>query len=337
MQFIGKIDNILRFVNSLPNRPRELFLQNPALLQALLKEYSIDIWFTVEGTAAIGTRSQVLDGDLLSAATGTIVVPQSALLPADVPAGLPQRGVDFGLDGIATPRDPDLARKVLYFSTEILYDGEKTSFTDGDMLRLADGIEKTNLDLIKPFHPAADFLGLDALSLGSSPGVPKDPNIQKLCGDQRFVSEFDGGLVPINGAGSGLYQGVFTDDPRGQPCGLYRARGRLRAAGRRRDEVPHRVSARRRCGAPCGGRSRHARYPHPLAAGCAAALLAGRLLDSARGQHLRAAPRDRQPRLDERQRLVQGVRWHPHRLRQPQPAAGRLGHQQQPGPGLGSA
>ena len=106
VQFMGKIENIMRFVNTLPNHPREQFLQNPGMLQTLLKEYSIDIWFTVEGTAAIGTRSQVLDGDLLSAATGTIVVPQSALLPGDVPAGLLQRGVDFGLDAVVGPRDP---------------------------------------------------------------------------------------------------------------------------------------------------------------------------------------------------------------------------------------
>ncbi len=219
VQFIGKMTDILRFVNTLPNHPREQFIQNPGLLQSLLKEFSIDIWFTVEGTAAIGTKSQVLDGDLLSAATGTIIFPQSALLPADVPAGLPQRGVDFGLDAIATPRDRDLALKALWFSTEILYDG-KTSFTDGDVLNLGDGIARTNWDLIKAFNPSASFLGLDALAIGV-PEVTKDPNIQKLCGDQRFVSEFDGGLVPIGGSGTGLYQGVFTADPRGQPCGLY--------------------------------------------------------------------------------------------------------------------
>lgn len=220
VQFIGKIDNILRFVNSLPNHPREQFLRNPGLLQALLREYNIDIWFSVEGTAFIRAPAQVLDGDLLSAATGTIVFSQAALLPADVPAGLPQRGVDFGLDAVATPRDPDLARKMLSFSTEILYQGEKRSFTDGDVLLLNDGILRANWDLIQPFHPAADFLGLDALSVGSIE-PPKEPNIQKLCGDQRFVSEFNGGLTPINGGGTGLYQGVFTADPRGQPCGLY--------------------------------------------------------------------------------------------------------------------
>lgn len=219
VQFTGDIANIIKFVNTLPNHPYEQFVQNPGLLAGLLKEFNIDIWFTVEGTAAIGTRSQVLDGDLLSAATGTIVIPQSALLPATVPAGLLQRGVDFGLDGVASPRDPEQARKTLYFSTEILFDA-KPSFTDGDVLRLGNGIERSNWDLIQPFHPFADFLGLDALSLGSAK-PPADPNIQKLCGDQRFVAEFDGGLTPINGGGTGLYRGVFTADPRGQPCGLY--------------------------------------------------------------------------------------------------------------------
>ena len=220
VQFVGDITNIIKFVNGLPNHPRDEFVRNPGLLASLLKEFNIDIWFTVEGTAAIGTKSQVLDGDLLSAATGTIVVPQSGLLPAGVPAGLPDRGVDFGLDGVASQRDPKAALETLFFSTEILFDDAKASFTDGDVLRLGDGIERTNWDLIQPFHPLADFLGLDALSLGAAQ-PPKDPNIQKLCGDQRFVSEFDGGLVPINGIGTGLYHGTFTSDPRGQPCGLY--------------------------------------------------------------------------------------------------------------------
>ncbi len=220
VQFTGDLANIMKFVSVLPNHPRDEFVRNPGLLAALLKEFNIDIWFTVEGTAAIGTKSQVLDGDLLSAATGTIVIPQAALLPATVPAGLPNRGMDFGLDGVASPRDPKEALETLYFSTEILYGDGTPAFTDGDVLRLGNGIERTNWDLIQPFHPLADFLGLDALSLGRGE-PPKDPNIQKLCGDQRFVAEFNGGLTPINGGGTGLYQGVFTSDPRGQPCGLF--------------------------------------------------------------------------------------------------------------------
>ncbi len=232
VQFIGKIEYILNFVSSLSQYPRDKFLQDPGLLQTLLNQNKIDIWFTVEGTAAIGTHGQVLDGDLLSAATGTIVVSQAALLPANVPAGLPVRRVDFGLDGVMTPRDPDLALQALRFSTEILYNGE-TSFTDGDILLLGDGVVTTNSALIQPFHPVADFLGLDALSGPDvPPPPPNDPNIQRLCGTERYVGEFDGGLAPINGGGTGLYQGPTgpfngpandptTHDPRGQPCGNF--------------------------------------------------------------------------------------------------------------------
>ena len=143
-----------------------------------------------------------------------------------MPAGLPVRGVDFGLDGVRTPRDPDQALTALHFSTEILYNGE-TSFTDGDILLLGDGIVTTNSVLIQPFHPAADFLGLDALSLGVDvpPPPTKDPNIQRLCGAQRSVSEFDGGLAPINGGGTGLYQGPFGDftGPAFDPTPMIRA------------------------------------------------------------------------------------------------------------------
>lgn len=235
VQFIGKIEYILNFVNGLSDYPRDKFLQDPGLLQTLLNQNKIDIWFTIEGTAAIGTHGQVLDGDLLSAATGTIIVSQAALLPANVPAGLPVRGVDFGLDGVMTPRDPDLALQALRFSTEILYNGE-TSFTDGDILLLGDGVVTTNSALIQSFHPAADFLGLDALSRGVVPPPPPNaPNIQKLCGAHRSVGEFDGGLSPIDGGGTGLYQGPYggsdnfngpvndpaLHDPRGQPCGSY--------------------------------------------------------------------------------------------------------------------
>ena len=129
VQFIGTIENILNFVNGLSQYPRDKFLQDPGLLQTLLNQNKIDIWFTVEGTAAIGTHGQVLDGDLLSAATGTIIVSQAALLPANVPAGLPLRGVDFGLDGVMTPRDPAQALTALRFSTEILYNGGPPSRT----------------------------------------------------------------------------------------------------------------------------------------------------------------------------------------------------------------
>src|SRR5690606_32762148 len=49
-----------------------------------------------------------------------------------------------------------------------LYRGE-TSFTDGDVLSAGGGLVRTNTDLIQAFTPAADFLGLDALSLRMEP------------------------------------------------------------------------------------------------------------------------------------------------------------------------
>jgi hypothetical protein len=194
VQFVGELGQILKFVDELASIPRESFIQNPTLLRDLLNRFAIDIWFSVEGTAAIGTRSQVLDGDLLSAATGIIVAPQAALLPVDVPAGLPQRGVDFGLDGVAAPRNREQALNSLFFSTEILYAGDKTSFTDGDVLLRGDGVIVKNWELIKNFSPKADFLGLDALSLGPGPGTQACENqITDLGGLQVDVADINGG------------------------------------------------------------------------------------------------------------------------------------------------
>jgi hypothetical protein len=103
-----------------------------------------------------------LDGDLLSAATGAIVASNGNLLPGSVPSGIPDRGVDFGLDAVAGDREgiPEL----IAFSTEILFEGDPT-FTDGDVLLYGNGVVRANWDLIAPFEPKARFLGLDALSM----------------------------------------------------------------------------------------------------------------------------------------------------------------------------
>ncbi len=207
VQFIGEISNILGFAAVLPQYPREQLVKNPGQLRDLLVRYKIDIWFTIEGTAFVGTRSQVLDGDLLSAATGTIVAPQSALLPNSVPAGIPQRGVDFGLDGVVTPRQPEQARMLVAFSTEILYDGKELSFTDGDVLKMGDGISVKHWELIKNFHPAADFLGIDALSAGAATPESCENQITDLGGLQVDVAD-------INPAGRAEI-GTATDHPFG--------------------------------------------------------------------------------------------------------------------------
>ncbi len=89
-----------------------------------------------------------------------MVVHQADLLPVAVPAGLPARGVDFGLDAVAANRSG--AIQTIRFSTEILFRG-KPPFTDGDVLLKGNGVEVPNYDLIKAFEPRAKFLGLDAL------------------------------------------------------------------------------------------------------------------------------------------------------------------------------
>ena len=91
------------------------------------------------------------------------MIDQDIILPASVPAGIVQRGIDFGLDALTTTRTPD--RPSIRFSTEILYRGTQP-FTDGDILRAATGaVEVKHPDLVAPFEPYARFLGVDALHM----------------------------------------------------------------------------------------------------------------------------------------------------------------------------
>ena len=160
LQLIGSVSGIIGFLNRAAEISREAWLKNPAQLFTLLDTFKVNIWISTESTELRASTVSILDGDLLSVGTGTIVVHQADLLPAAVPAGLPARGVDFGLDAVAASRNGDI--RTLRFSTEILYRKEP-SFTDGDVLKKGDGIEVLNYDLIKSFEPKARFLGLDAL------------------------------------------------------------------------------------------------------------------------------------------------------------------------------
>jgi hypothetical protein len=129
----------------------------------MLKEYSIDLWFSIEGTAEMVGAPTILDGDLLSAANGTIIKRNGEWLAAPIPAGLPSRGVDFGLDAFGADcyGSMDWAR----FSTEILYkDVAGNTLTDGDVLAYGGGVLQVNWDLTAGFEPMTRMLGLDALS-----------------------------------------------------------------------------------------------------------------------------------------------------------------------------
>ena len=162
LQFIGAPENIIDFLNRAAEISREEWLKNPGLLFDLISTFKIDIWISTETTERQAAVFPILDGDLLSVGSGTIVVPQSALLPLAVPAGLPARGIDFGLDAVAVSRSGAIS--TLRFSTEILYRGKPT-FNDGDVLMKGNGVELSSYDLIKSFEPRARFLGLDALHI----------------------------------------------------------------------------------------------------------------------------------------------------------------------------
>jgi len=160
VHFVGTGDAILAFSEAATTISRDAWLRDPGKLSSELQRRGIDIWFSIEGTVLSAATVSIYDGDLLSAAHGSIVLRNADLLPNVVPAGLPNRGVDFGLDGFTASRATELQNG--RFSTEILYRGELT-FTDGDVLKVGDGIAIPDVDLYKPFEPEADFLGTDAL------------------------------------------------------------------------------------------------------------------------------------------------------------------------------
>ncbi len=169
VQFIGPPERIASFLAEAARQGRDFFLQRPEALAATLREAGLDIWFSTEGTVRRAGAPGFLDGDLLSVATGSIVASNDLLLPASVPAGIPNRGVDFGLDAVANDRSE--RRESVHFSTEILYQG-RMSFTDGDVLLINNGVVHTNQDLVQPCRPRASFLGLDAYSFGRGPCQP---------------------------------------------------------------------------------------------------------------------------------------------------------------------
>ena len=160
VHFVGDPDRISGFLQEATQYSRQDWLQDPGKLVELLEEpYDIDIWFSTEGTHGALDSLIFLDGDLLSVRGGKIMGNES-LLPGTVPAGIPVRGVDFGLDAVTDARIPE--GQLMLFSTELLFDGEP-SFTDGDILQAGNGVVVKNSDLVACFEPKTKELGLDAL------------------------------------------------------------------------------------------------------------------------------------------------------------------------------
>jgi hypothetical protein len=197
VHFVGERDRIRRLVEAAQGvNPDEW---NQGALQELLEELDVDIWFSIEGTWPFFHNRPILDGDVLSARDGIVVLRQFQLLAPPIPAGIPNRGVDFGLDALAGEREPN--REAVQFSTEILYRDEP-SFTDGDVLQLGGAILIPHEKLIIPFEPLALFLGLDALV---APAPVVEPIITEIGGVS--VANIAGGRVAPNapmGADYGL-------------------------------------------------------------------------------------------------------------------------------------
>ncbi|MDF0592543.1 carboxypeptidase-like regulatory domain-containing protein [Methanotrichaceae archaeon M04Ac] len=162
VHFVGDPEDIVIFLDRSSQMSRDEWLEDPGILPEMLREYGVDIWFSTEGTPSWTGNLAFIDGDLLSARDGIIVAPNSILLPPSVPAGIPNRGVDFGLDAATADRNGN--REQIRFSTEILYEG-KPAFSDGDVILIDDTVTCTNWDLIRCFEPKTRELGLDALSM----------------------------------------------------------------------------------------------------------------------------------------------------------------------------
>ena len=186
--FVGPKDAVVDVLSYAARLTREEWLADPQRLAEMLEEAGLDLWFSTEGTPLPLDNPQFLDGDLLSVVSGNVVEQHYDLLPPDVPAGWLDRGIDFGLDAVGGDRSD--REQPLRFSTEILYRGER-SFTDGDVLVHGDWIEWTNLDLISPCSPVADFLGLDAYSFAP----PCEPSIEV---EKQVLKEAEVVVEPVD-------------------------------------------------------------------------------------------------------------------------------------------
>lgn len=226
VHLLGERAGLERLVIFVRERGRDL---TPDELRDFLNQVRVDILFSVEGSDQnVENVPQLLDGDVLSFALGAIVAPNRDLLPY-APAGIPDNGVDFGLDALVYRGnqliDEGAVERAL-FSTEILRQGE-VSFTDGDVLNTG-GVVINNGELIHRFTPNTRFLGLDALWLETSDDE-RPTSLDRMCGD-RNVEDFDGGLAIPGGVTT--YTGLYTanswdSDPTNdaefgdQPCGAH--------------------------------------------------------------------------------------------------------------------
>ncbi len=216
VHFVGAIEDIVGFLDSVIDVPREGWLDPLDKLAGMLDDKGIDIWFSTEGTYGDVAKPVFLDGDLLSVVKGTVIASNYELLPT----GIQEREVDFGLDAVTSDRNPQDTSNV-HFSTEILFEGD-FNFTDGDLLKLgSDSVVMTNKDLVECFEPSAMMLGLDAVSVGA-PGEPGcTSQLTRIGGvDVADINPTDGTInagvlgynAPAPFGGTFELQGTICDD-----------------------------------------------------------------------------------------------------------------------------
>lgn len=153
----GKRELLAKLSSTEPNQLRE----NPGILIEILQATETDILFSTEGTPPDVQKPLFLDGDLLSAKTGAIVRSNADLLPG-LPAGLPVRGVDYGLDAYTPGYDRIEQQSIELLSIEV--GAKDNALSDGDVLMVGPGVYLKDKDLISNFEPLDSNMGLDALA-----------------------------------------------------------------------------------------------------------------------------------------------------------------------------
>jgi hypothetical protein len=167
---VGSPDDIVAFLGDASNVARAEWLAAPEILEELLDLHDVDIWFSTEGSDGSAIAPTLLDGDVLSAANGVVRVPHAQLFPATVPAGLPTRGIDFGVDALSADRAGSIEQ--IWFSTEVGHPAETgLRFGHADLLVLqANAVARPGPDVVSCFEPKSFDLGVDAVL--PEPGGP---------------------------------------------------------------------------------------------------------------------------------------------------------------------
>ena len=197
VSFTGNQERLIGALREVAAVGRERLIAEPDLLARILRKFEVDILFSTEGTAPAPNAPAFIDGDLLSAATGAIFRSHADLLP-NLPAGIPLRGADFGLDAYTLGLDPKTNGVSELISTEV--DGRgRSSFTDGDVLTPGPNLRFKNLELLKSLVPPTFDLGLDALHLDLSEIACASPIITDISEVPVGFINFATGLATSGG------------------------------------------------------------------------------------------------------------------------------------------